>query len=253
MDESRIKLWKKEEKAPFQGWDFSYIEGRYREEKPDWDYVSLAKQYVKKSHAVLDMATGGGEVFSQILQDRKPPKAIAIEGYKPNVSVKRKNLKDFGVKVIYANETKKLPFEDGEFDFVLNRHGGLNVKEISRILLPNGVFISQQVDCRNLKDLMRLFGARPKWEFNTLRQRTMQLADAGFEIDMAKEWKGKVHFYDIGALVYFLKAIPWLVDDFSVEKYSEVLEKLHVKLERSGELQFRIRRFILIAHKIDSS
>lgn len=246
---AHIQQWKKDEKATFQGWDFSYLNGRYKEETPDWNYDSLAKQKIRKSHSVLDMATGGGEVFSKILHSFRPTKAVAIEGYKPNVPVAIKNLKKFRVNVIYAHETKKLPFENEEFDLVLNRHGGLNTREIGRILAKKGVFLTQQVDGRNLKDLMRRFGAKPKWEFNTLSNVTAQLAKAGFEIKIAKEWKGNIFFYDVGALVYFLKAIPWLVDDFSVEKHLGTLEKLQKEVERKGELRFTMRRFLILAEK----
>ena len=74
-----IEQWKKSEKAPFEGWDFSYIKGRYREGKPDWNYRVIAKKLIKKSNSVLDMATGGGEIFSEILNIYKPKKT-----YPPN-------------------------------------------------------------------------------------------------------------------------------------------------------------------------
>ncbi len=244
-----LQQWKKDEKAPFEGWDFSYLEGRYNEGNPNWNYKSTAKRLIKKSNSVLDMATGGGEAFSEILSAFKPKKAIAIEGYKPNVSVARKNLRKCGVKVIYANETKKLPFNKGEFDFVLNRHGGFNVNELARIISSRGLFFTQQIDGRNLKDLMKEFRAKPKWEFNTLSNVTKNLKEVGFEIVDAKEWKGKTIFKDVGALVYFLKAIPWIVDDFNVNKHLQVLKKLQKRLEKKGRFEFTARRFLILARK----
>src|SRR3989338_5452481 len=177
-----VQQWKRDEKAPFEGWNFSYLKGRYTEGNPNWGYNSIANGLIKKSKSVLDMATGGGEVFSEILSKFKPKKSVAIEGYGPNVLIARKNLQRCGVEVIYANETKKLPFENERFDLILNRHGGLNVKEIKRVLSSGGIFLTQQVDGRNLKDLMKEFGAKPKWEFNTLTHVTKQLKNAGFEI-----------------------------------------------------------------------
>jgi|TARA_B100001971_G_C18110968_1_gene494152 ubiquinone/menaquinone biosynthesis C-methylase UbiE len=244
-----IQQWKKDAKALFEGWDFSYLKGRYSEGNPNWDYKSIAKNLIKKSNSVLDMATGGGEAFSEILSIFKPKKAIAIEGYKPNVSVAGKNLQKHGVKAIYANETKKLPFNKGEFDLVLNRHGGFSVNELGRIISSGGLFFTQQVDGRNLKDLMKEFGAVPKWESNTLSNVTKQLKKIGFEIVKTKEWKGKTTFKDIGALVYFLKAIPWIVDNFSVNKYLKILEKLQKRIEKKGKLEFTSRRFLILAKK----
>ena len=40
--------WKKEEQMPFSGWDFSYLKDRKTEELPPWDYISLAKELIKK-------------------------------------------------------------------------------------------------------------------------------------------------------------------------------------------------------------
>ena len=37
----------------------------------------------------------------------------------------------------------KMPFADGQFDIVINRHGNYNANEIFRILKPNGLFITQ--------------------------------------------------------------------------------------------------------------
>ena len=244
-----LDQWKKYEVAPFEGWDFSYIKGQYNEGNPDWSYKSYAERFIKRSNSVLDMATGGGEAFSELLSEFRPNKAVAIEGYKPNVSVARNNLDKYNVKVIYANETKKLPFNEGEFDLVLNRHGGFNVKELARILSSGGIFFTQQVDGRNLIDLMEQFGTKPKWQSNVLKEVIKCLEDVGFEIVEAKEWNGKTVFNNVGALIYFLKAIPWIVDDFSIEKYQPVLEKLHKEVEEKGKIEFISRRFLILAKK----
>ena len=247
MNSLELQQWKKDEKAPFKGWEFSYLKGRYNEGNPNWNYKSIAKRLIEKSNSVLDVATGGGEVFSEILSVFKPNETVAIEGYKPNVSVARKNLKKSSVKVIHANETRMLPFKDEKFDLVLNRHGGLNVKEIGRIISYGGIFFTQQVDGRNLEDLMKEFGAKPKWEFNTLTNITKQLKSANFEIIEAKEWKGKTVFKDVGALVYFIKVVPWIIDDFSVKKHQAVLEKLQKRIEKKGKLEFTARRFLIFS------
>jgi ubiquinone/menaquinone biosynthesis C-methylase UbiE len=157
-----IQQWKKDEKTPFKGWDFSYLKGRIKEEKPTWNYILTAKKLIKRSNSVLDMATGGGEIFSEILSDFRPNRLIAIEGYKPNVSIVIRKLRKYGVRVIYANETRQLPFKESEFDLILNRHGGLNIKELTRIITEGGLFLTQQVGGDNLKDLIKEFGFSPK-------------------------------------------------------------------------------------------
>jgi len=244
-----IQQWKKDEKAPFKGWDFSYLKDRYIEEKPTWHYISIAKKLIKKSNSVLDMATGGGEIFSEIVSDLRPSKLIAIEGYKPNVAIATRKLRKYGVRVIYADETRRLPFRDGEFDVVLNRHGGFNIKELTRIIKKNGLFLTQQVGGDNLKDLIKVFGFSPKWTSNTRMNVSKELKTAGFIIKQAKKWRGKTTFKDVGALVYFLKAIPWIIEGFNVSKYLSILEKLQDRLERKGKLNFISTRFFIFAEK----
>jgi len=250
--EKLLNQWKKDEKAFFEGWDFSYIKRRMIEPKPPWNYLKIAKKLIRKSKAVLDMATGGGEVFSEILSTHKPKKIIAIEGYKPNVSVARKNLRKFGAITIYASETKKLQFKDGEFDLVLNRHGGLNqesIKEIYRILCPGGILLTQQVGGGNLKDLRKEFHVKPKWPENNLENRRKFCINAGFKILNSKKWKGKFKFKDVGAIVYFLKAIPWAVDGFSVNTHSDYLKKLQKNRNKNKKLEFDMARFMILAKK----
>ena len=36
-----------------------------------------------------------------------------------------------------------MPFDDDSFDMIINRHGNYNVKELYRVLKPNGLFITQ--------------------------------------------------------------------------------------------------------------
>jgi SAM-dependent methyltransferase len=241
-----VTQWKKDEAAVFEGWDFSYIKDRYLEEEPTWDYKALAKQLIKSSASVLDIATGGGEVFSSLAPF--PVHAVAIEGYRPNVAVARKRLGPLGAQVLEGKETP-LPFEGSAFDLVLNRHGGLDVAETYRVLQENGKFLTQQVGGGNLIELMDSFDVKEKWPDNTLKIVRQKMQDVGFHIERAEEWKGKVKFLDIGAVVYFLKAIPWIVDNFSVDSHLEYLRKLQENLEREGKLEFTYARFLVFARK----
>lgn len=54
-------------------------------------------------------------------------------------------------------------------------------------------------------------------------------------------------FYDVGALVYYLKAIPWQIPDFEVEKYREELYGIHQHIERQGYFEVTQHRFYLLA------
>ncbi|MBI2941787.1 MAG: hypothetical protein HYY04_15255 [Chloroflexi bacterium] len=51
----------------FSGWDLSAVRVRPLGPGPPWDYDALAREQVRRAHAVLDMGTGGGERLAQIV------------------------------------------------------------------------------------------------------------------------------------------------------------------------------------------
>jgi SAM-dependent methyltransferase len=242
-----IRRWRADEAAPFRGWDFSYIGARHHMDRPDWNYEEIAKQLISNATSVLDIGTGGGEVLAQLAPF--PEHTAAIEDWPPNVEVATRRLSPLGVKVIGVDYEKRLPFNDGEFDLVLNRHSALPIAELSRILKPGGILFTQQVDGHNLEDLAQEFGAKQKWPDNTLQQIQNQLEQAGFEVADSKKWTGQAVFNDVGAIAYFLKNIPWIVDGFSVDGHLKNLEKLQQKADRGEPLCYSIGRFLIKAVK----
>ncbi|MBI2232347.1 MAG: methyltransferase domain-containing protein [Candidatus Aenigmarchaeota archaeon] len=247
--EKIISQWKKDQSAPFSGWDFSYLKNRMAEEKPSWNYLSIAKRLLRKSKSVLDMGTGGGEIFSSLAPF--PEHAIATEGYKPNYLIAKRKLEPLGVRVIKCENSEKteMPFRNKEFDLVLNRHDAFNIKEVFRTLKEKGAFLTQQVGGGNLEDLIKEFGAVSHYKSLTLNTIKKQAKDAGFVIHEAKQWKGKIEFKDVGALVYYLKAIPWIVEDFNADRNLSQLMKLQNKLDKGKKLVFTEVRFLIHAVK----
>ena len=243
-------LWKQEEQVPFTGWDFSYLKGRMMEEQPPWSYTMRATEVLKGAVSLLDMGTGGGERLLR-LREHWPEKVVVTEDYPPNVRLARKRLSPLGVRVedVALTRTGPLPFEDAEFDVVLNRHSGFNPAEVARVLTPGGTFLMQQIDGWWAHDLMAVFAASPQWPDETLDNCVAWLKDAGLAIVTAEEWSGAFTFTDVGAIVYYLKAVPWLVPGFSVKTHLEGLLALQDRLEKEGELSFAAKKFLIEACK----
>ncbi|MBN2394011.1 MAG: methyltransferase domain-containing protein [Anaerolineae bacterium] len=249
MDDS-ITLWKQEEQAPFTGWDFSYLEGRMVEEQPPWSYMARAAELLQSAASVLDMGTGGGERLLK-LREHWPAKVVVTEDYPPNVRLARERLAPLGVRVEDVELTRHaaLPFDDAEFDVVLNRHSGFNAAEVARILTPGGTFLTQQIDGWWAHDLMTVFGAHPQWPDATLANSVAWVQEAGLEIITAEDWSGAFTFTDVGAIVYYLKAVPWLVPGFSIATHLDGLLLLQDKLEKEGELGFAAKKFFIEVRK----
>ena len=244
-----LEQWTREAAEPFEGWDFSHLAGRLSEAAPPWDYLALARDAVRRSRDLLDVATGGGEILSTLAPF--PGRVTATEGYPPNVPVARRRLAPLGVEVFQANTASGMPFADGRFDLVLNRHGGFRPEEMHRVLQPGGVFLSQQVGGDNLADLIAEFDARPMWPHNTLDLVGERFRNLGCAVSRAETWRGPVTFADVGALVYFLRAVPWVVEGFDVTRHLEVLQALERRRAAGRPLQFTYTRFLIEVRKPD--
>jgi SAM-dependent methyltransferase len=249
-----IENWKQEEQQPFTGWDFSYLDGRMIEDQAPWSYSSRAAELMRQSSSVLDMGTGGGERLLR-LREYWPSKVMVTEDYPPNYKLAANRLAPFGVRVIDVPLTDDgpMPFVDGEFDLVLNRHSGLNSSEVARILALGGTFLTQQIHGLWADDLLAAFNAKPKWP-NAIPEKYVPLLEAaGLTIVEAREWSGLLAFSDVGAIVYYLKAVPWLVSDFTVASHLSYLMQLQHRLEDGETLIFTARKYLIEARKVEST
>ena len=238
-----------EASQPFTGWDFSYISrtGRVQSEPLPWNYASIIIPYIRNAHSLLDMGTGGGEFLSQL--QPLPKHTIATEAYEPNVPIAKKRLEPLDVDVVQIEEDLHLPFKENEFELIINRHESYASQVVVRILKSGGYFITQQVGERNDIEINHLLENEPppeEQEWNAASA-SKELQDEGFSILHQKEAFPITRFYDIGALVYFLKAIPWVVAEFTVEKYRDTLLKIHREILAKGFIEIREHRFLIIA------
>ena len=245
-----VEAWKREEQQPFSGWDFSYLNDRMVEEPTPWSYSSRAAELMCQSSSAIDLGTGGGERFLKF-HEYWPKKAVATEEYPPNFRLATERLSPFGAKVVNVRLTNydPMPFADGEFDLVLNRHSAFNPKEVARILAPSGTFLTQQVYGRWAYDLLAAFDTKPQWPDATLEKYLPQLQAVGLTIENAEAWSGQLSFTDVGAIVYLLKAVPWLVPGFSVEQHLEHLLALQRRHERGECLAFVAGNYLIEARK----
>ena len=59
----------------------------------------------------------------------------------------------------------------------------------------------------------------------------------------------RTEFYDIGAVIYFLRKVIWMVPGFTVEAYEDKLRELHAIIERDGSFPATTTRFLIEARK----
>jgi SAM-dependent methyltransferase len=234
--------------APFQGWDFGWLRGRATQAEPSWSYDGRARQLIAGAESLLDVATGGGELLASFAP--LPAHSVATESWEPNIPLARNRLAPLDVQV-RVPDGDELPGADGEFDLVLNRHGSAPASEIARVLSPGGTYLVQGVGARNLADLNQaLGGPRGRYaETSTLTAVSESLRAAGLEVVDGQEEMPEHAIHDVGALVYFLKAVSWQVPGFDVERYDATLRELDATMRAEGGVVFHDHRFLVEARK----
>ncbi|WP_040807946.1 class I SAM-dependent methyltransferase [Nocardia concava] len=233
------------------GWDFSWLNGRATEQRPSWGYQRLMGERLAGSTAALDIQTGGGEVLAGV--PTLPRTMVATESWPPNVAKATQLLHPRGAVVVADTDEPPLPFADAAFDLVTSRHP---VKawwtEIARVLQPGGTYFSQHVGPASVFELVEYFlGPQPdhvrraRHPEDTRREAEaagLQVADLRFE-------QLRTEFFDIGAVIYFLRKVIWMVPGFTVVEYHDRLRQLHEQIEADGPFVATTTRFLIEARK----
>ncbi|WP_460536994.1 methyltransferase domain-containing protein [Humibacter ginsengiterrae] len=241
--------------VPTEGWDFSWFDGRATEERPSWGYARQASVRAGAAPSALDVQTGGGEVFAEILRgaDPTPARVAATEGWPPNVPLARNALARFGGTVTQSDEDAPLPFDDASFALVLSRHpvpGRENLAEVRRVLEPGGTYFSQQIGERSNVELYEfLLGPQPADPVPSIEKLRAQTVDAGLEVVELREERTRIEFYDVAAVVHFLRKVIWTVPGFTVEKYRDRLRDIHEIIRRDGAFVCHSSRILLEARR----
>jgi hypothetical protein len=148
--------------VPVEGWDFSWFDGRATEQRPSWGYAAMLTERVGLVSSVLDVQTGGGEVFDWVLRRAggRPTVVAATESWPPNAAVARDRLASHGGVVVRAS-----------------------------------------------------------------------------------------NFFDVAAVVVFLRKVPWTVPAFTTQKYRHQLSGLHHYIQEHGRFVARAQRYLIEARK----
>jgi hypothetical protein len=72
-----------------------------------------------------------------------------------------------------------------------------------------------------------------------------------FEGRATEERPRWVVFYDVGAVVHFLRKVPWTVPGFAVDGYTDQLARMHRRIRSRGPFVSYARRFLIEARKPD--
>ncbi|QLL09642.1 class I SAM-dependent methyltransferase [Mycobacterium vicinigordonae] len=236
--------------APVDGWDFSWFEGRATEQRPSWGYQRLMSDRLATATAAVDLQTGGGEVLAGAQQF--PPTMAAVESWPPNAALATQRLHPRGVVVVVTPPESPLPFADEAFDLVTSRHPNtVDWPEIARVLRPGGTYLAQHIGPATVSELVEYFiGPQPQaWARRHPDNERAQAQNAGLQIVQMRHERLRQEFFDIGAVVHFLRKVIWVVPDFTIERYHTRLRELHDRIETEGPFIAHAARVLVEARK----
>lgn len=251
--------------TPIEGWDFSRLGNRISTKPRPWDFKRIVEEHARRAPNLLDMGTGGGEWLASL--SYRPPRTVATEAWHPNLDLARARLRQLGVTVVWYESARdnavqtpderrgRLPFPSASFDLIANRHETFLAREVARVLTPGGAFLTQQTggnydEFYDALALARPERSRREW---SLALASEQLRQARLQIVDGAEDEKETTFADVGALAWYLRAIPWAVAGFSIESHRPHLQLLHERIDSEGPITLRQPTFWLKAVKPDSS
>ncbi|BDU05578.1 class I SAM-dependent methyltransferase [Nocardia cyriacigeorgica] len=237
--------------APVAGWDFSWLDGRATEQRPSWGYQRVMSGKLAEATAALDIQTGGGEVLAGAA--KLPSVMAATESWPPNLAKATRLLRPRGVVVVADPDEPPLPFADAAFDLVTSRHPAtVWWSEIARVLEPGGTYLAQHVGPASVFELVEYFlGPQPE-DIRRKRHPDDECRDAeaaGLDVTDLRAERLRMEFFDVGAVIYFLRKVIWMVPGFTVAAYHDRLRELHDKIETEGPFIAHSSRFLIEARK----
>ncbi|MFI8941071.1 class I SAM-dependent methyltransferase [Streptomyces syringium] len=239
------------ETVPVDGWDFSWLDGRATEQRPSWGYQRTMGEHLARASAALDIQTGGGEVLAGV--PKLPALMVATESWPPNVAKATELLHPRGAVVVADPDEPPLPFADAAFDLVTSRHPAtVWWTEIARVLRPGGTYLAQHVGPASVFELVEYFlGPQPE-EIRRRRHpddERREAEAAGLQVLDLRLESLRTEFFDIGAVIYFLRKVIWMVPGFTVDRYRDRLRELDERIRAEGPFVAHSTRFLIEARK----
>lgn len=233
------------------GWNFSKV--RDERDPVPWDYLPVARQYLKPTDYVLDIGTGGGENFLALADHFAA--GIGIDNHAAMIQAAQDNLVARQVDNVQFQvmTAESLHFPSEHFDVVLNRHSTVHVGETVRVLKPGGYFIHQSVGHRNTANIDAAFGwtqasfGDEAWP--TAAELAQEFQRAGCRMRALAEYDAPYRFLDVESFIFWRKAVPW-PEEFDPEKHWPAVNHILESYQTKRGIETNEHRELLIAQRL---
>ena len=233
-----------------EGWTFDDVQSEAVGPCPPWDYVTRAKELISEAQAVLDMGTGGGELFWTILEGYQG-RAFATESWPPNVPIASERLSLAGASLVHASSLL-LPFPPGSFDLVLNMHEELSPSDVARVLAPGGRVLTQQVGLNEWQEIAEFFPrTRKEGRVDQFQSYQAGFKEADLTVTVARSHDTPVAYRSLGDVVYMFEVVmpQWRNHGFDLDQDLDALLAMEQKLADEQGIVLTESRYIIEAVK----
>ena len=233
------------------GWNFSRV--RAGRDPVLWDYVDVVRQYIKPLDRVLDIGTGGGEIFFSLAPYFG--EGVGIDQNPAMIETARRNQSALSIDNIslMRMDGSDLRFDADEFDVVLLRHLRVYVSEIVRVLHHGGYFIAQMVGQRSSINILDAFGWKPSSFGTDWWQTVTDLADQfrlhGCQIIAQAEYDVPYWFHDLESFMFWLMSVPW-PEDIGLDKHWQNIKQILETSQTERGIETNEHRGLLIVQKL---
>lgn len=234
------------------GWDFSSV---HIERSPvPWDYVDVVRKYLRPTDRVLDIGTGGGEIFLSLAPFFREGVGIDQSSSMIEAALHNQHSLSIGNASLIKMDGRDLHFASDDFDVILLRHAHVYTGEIVRVLRPGGYFITQTVGQRSSLNLLNTFDWTPANFGPDWWQPVATLADEfrsyGCHIIAEAEYDIPYWFLDVGSFLFWLLAVPW-PETIELDKHWQYINKILETCQTERGIQTNEHRGLLIVQKTE--
>lgn len=137
------------------------------------------------------------------------------------------------------------------FDLVVSRHPTTTLwGENARVLQAGGTYLSQDVGAGSVRELTDFMMGPQPVSMARSPQRAVSLAEAaGLNVVDLRQESLRMEFFDVAAVVHFLRKVLWTVPGFETELYRERLAELDRLIRSDGPFVAYSQRFLIEARQ----
>jgi hypothetical protein len=122
--------------------------------------------------------------------------------------------------------------------------------EVARVLSPGGTYLSQQVGARSVRELTDfMMGPQPVGRTRHPDRARGAATAAGLHVVDLRAEALRMKFFDIAAVIVFLREVIWIVPGFTIDRYRDRLLALHQRIQTHGPFVAHSQRFLIEALK----